>query len=137
MRILGIDYGDSRIGLAQSDSLGIIASGLGAVANKSMRNSIDEIATIAKINEVSKIIIGLPLNMDGTEGDRANKTKAFGKNLEKVSGVSVFYQDERMTSISATRAMDDMGIKKHKQQAQIDTKSAQIILQMYLDKTKF
>ena len=136
-RILGIDYGDKRIGLALSDPLGIIASGLGVYGSTTMTKDIDAIAAIAKQNDAKIIVIGLPINMDGTEGERASKTRAFGKNLSKVSGLEVIYKDERLTTISAHKAMTDVGVAKKNQYKSVDTISAQLILQSYLDSKRY
>jgi len=137
MRILGIDYGDSYIGLALSDPMGIIASGLTTIKSITMAKDIDAIADIAIAKEASKIVIGLPLNMDGSEGTRASKTRSFGKVLERVSGKEIIYQDERLTTVSAARVLDASGVAKKNQKNFIDTTSAQIILQTYLEKNRF
>ena len=125
MRILGVDYGDKRIGLALSDVLGIVAGPLGTYESQSMRKDIDYIAALAKEKQAEAIVLGLPVNMDGSHGERAEKTKAFGRNLEKVSGLSVIYKDERLSTVSA-----------EKSKGVIDTVAAQIILQSYLDSRK-
>jgi len=137
MRILGIDYGDARIGLALSDPTATVAGSLGVHKATTMRKDIDYVADIALSREVVRIVIGLPLNMDGSEGERASKTRAFGRNLEKVSDIEVVYQDERLTTVSAAYALKASGVKKHRQNAHIDTASAQIILQAHLEKNKF
>lgn len=136
MRILGIDYGDARIGISVCDELEILASPLDTVGSESMRKNIDRIAAIAKRELVGKIVVGLPLNMDGTEGERAAKTRAFGRVLERVSGISVEYFDERLTSVQAEELMDDVGLKKGKRKNVIDRIAAQLILQGYMDANK-
>lgn len=136
MRILGIDYGDARIGLALSDESETLASPLGTVTPKSMRKAIDEIAAIAKEKNVKLIVLGLPINMDGSMGERVDKTKAFGSNLERVSGIEVVYKDERLTTVSAERSLIESGVRREKRKTVIDTVSAQIILQGYLDAKK-
>lgn len=136
MRILGIDYGDVRIGLALSDPTETLASALPPLEAKSMRKSIDEVATIAKQNQVGLLVVGLPLNMNGSEGPQAAKVRAFAVNLEKVSSVPVVMKDERLTTVMVTRAFDETGVKKSKRLSLVDSASAQVILQNYLDGKK-
>ncbi len=136
MRMLGIDYGDSRIGLSVCDEMEILATPLYTVKSESMRKNIDKIAEIAKRENAQKIVLGLPLNMDGTEGERASKTRSFGRVLEKVSGIEVVYFDERLTSMQAEEIMDSVGVKKGKRKEVIDRIASQIILQGYMDANK-
>ena len=131
MRILGIDYGDTRIGLSVSDETLTIATPIKTYFSVSMRKDIDYVAALIKEKNVSKTVLGLPINMDGTKGERANKTEAFGRNLQKVSGVEVVYKDERMTTLEAQRSLAFGGLSKEKQQKNIDSVAAQIILQSY------
>lgn len=133
MRILGIDYGDARIGMAISDENSIIATALPVYRPTSMRKSIDYVTELAKRHEVGKIIVGLPLNMNGTEGPQAGKVRAFASNLEKVSGIEVVMKDERLTTVYVQRAFAETGMKKSKQTEYIDSASAQVILQNYID----
>ena len=136
MRILGIDYGDARIGLALSDESETLASPLGTYKSQSMRKDIDYIAGLAKEKGVGRIVVGLPINMDGSMGERANKTKAFGDTLSRVSGIEVRYKDERLTTVSAERSLIECSVRREKRKEVIDTVSAQIILQSYLDAQK-
>ena len=136
MRILGIDYGDARIGLALSDESETLSSPLGTISPKSMRKAIDEITAIVKEKGAGLIVLGLPINMDGSMGERVEKTKAFGSNLERVSGIEVVYKDERLTTVSAERSLLESGVRREKRKEVIDTVSAQIILQGYLDARK-
>lgn len=136
MRILGIDYGDARIGLAVCDDMQVLASPVGTIKSQSMRKNIDAVAQIADREGAELIVVGLPLNMDGSEGERANKTRAFGRVLEKVSGKQVVYMDERLTSVQADEIMDEALVKKSKRKNLVDTIAAQIILQSYIDAVK-
>lgn len=136
MRILGIDYGDARIGLAVCDDMQVLASPVGTIKSQSMRKNIDAVAQIADREGAELIVVGLPLNMDGSEGERANKTRAFGRVLEKVSGKQVVYMDERLTSVQANEIMDEALVKKSKRKNLVDTIAAQIILQSYIDAVK-
>lgn len=133
MRILGIDYGDARIGLALSDELKILASPLETYKSQSMRKDIDYVAEIAKKYNCEKIVLGLPLNMNGSEGPRADKTRAFGRNLEKVTQLPIIYKDERLTTIQVERAFDEGNLRKDKRKQIVDRNAAVLILQSYLD----
>jgi putative Holliday junction resolvase len=133
MRILGIDYGDARIGIALSDELEILASPLETYKSQSMRKDIDYVANIAKKHNCGKIVIGLPLNMNGTEGARVEKTKAFGSVLERVSSLPVVYKDERLTTVQVERVFDMGNVKKDKRKQIVDRTAAVLILQSYLD----
>lgn len=133
MRILSVDYGDARTGLAVSDELCLIASPLPTFQTKSMRNAIDHVSSMVREQGVSLIVLGLPLNMDGSEGLRASKTRAFGKVLERVSGVEVIYQDERLTSIEAESILIEGNVRREKRKQLIDSLAARLILESYLD----
>lgn len=136
MRILGIDYGDARIGLALSDETETLASPIGTYLSQSMRKDIDYIAAVAKEYGAERIVLGLPINMDGSFGPRAEKTKSFGTVLERVGGVKVVYKDERLTTVSAEKTLIACNMRREKRKQVIDTLSAQIILQSYLDAQK-
>lgn len=133
VRYLGIDYGDRRVGVAASDS-GVIADGLYAFEHTSMRQAIDRVAEEAR-RGADLIVVGLPLNMDGSEGERAQKTRAFGRVLQRVAGVEVVFTDERLTSIEAESLLIEGGVRREtRKNGLIDKLSAQLILQSYLDK---
>lgn len=133
MRTLGIDYGDRRVGLADSIS-GVIATGLYTFEHKSMREAIDVIAEEVRRGGADKIVVGLPRNMDGSEGERASKTRAFGRVLERVTQVPVEYFDERLSSVTAENVLIEGNVRREKRKSGlIDRLSAQIILQGYLD----
>lgn len=136
MRILGVDYGDSRIGLSVCDEMEILASPLATIKSLSMKKNIDSVCEIAKRENVSLIVVGLPLNMDGNEGERAGKSRAFGRVLERVSGIKVEYFDERLTSVEAEEIMQSVGVKKDKRKNIVDRIAAQLILQSYIDANK-
>lgn len=137
MRILGIDYGDVRTGLAISDPLGITAQGLESVKhgnnNKVLLNRIGE---IIKEYSVEKIIIGYPINMNATYGPRVEKTEKFVEKLTSLFNIEIVKVDERLTTVSAHRTMTELGISKNKKKGIVDTISATYILQTYLDMKK-
>ena len=122
-----------RSGLALSDESETLASPLSTYASVSMRKDIDHIAALAKEKNAGRIVLGLPVNMDGTEGERAQKTRSFGTVLARVSGLEVVYKDERLTTVSAERTLIECNVRREKRKQVIDTLSAQIILQSYLD----
>ncbi len=136
MRILAIDYGDARIGLALSDESETLASPIGTYKSQTMRKDIDYIAALAKEKQAGLIVLGLPVNMDGSSGERGSKTKSFGNVLERVSGIQVEYKDERLTTVTAEQTLIECGMRREKRKQVIDTLSAQIILQSYLDARK-
>lgn len=135
MVYLGIDYGDRRVGIAKSDSLGILATGLDTIIRKN--NSDEDLASkicdVIKLYNVGKIILGLPRNMDGSEGFRAQKSYDFAKELEKQTNLEIVLWDERLTSVSAHRTMRELGIKTGNNKAMVDKIAACTILQSYLD----
>ena len=128
-----MDYGDSRVGLAVSDEMRVLASPLPPLQTGSMRKTIDEVAKIARETGAAVIVVGLPLNMNGTEGPQAGKVRAFGSKLGEVSGAEIVYKDERLTTVQAHRAFDQAGVSKSRRSRLVDSVSAQIILQSYLD----
>lgn len=137
MRILGIDYGDVRTGLAISDPLGFTAQGLETIQHKySEKKLLNRIEEIIKEYQVELIVIGFPLNMNATKGPRAEKTERFIEKLEKMFAIKVEKMDERLTTVSAHKTMTELGISKQKKKNIVDTMSAVYILQMYLDRSK-
>lgn len=137
MRVLGIDYGDSRIGVAVSDPMGWTAQGLETVKCKdSLRKAIERIMEIIRQYEIKDIVIGYPLNMNGTAGPRTERTEAFIKKLLKLGDFNIVKWDERLTTVSAHRAMNELGVKASNKKNIVDTMSAVFILQGYLDRQR-
>lgn len=133
MRILGIDLGDKKIGLALSDPMGWTAQGLGVIASKGLDADIAAIKEYIDRHEVEKVVIGLPLNMDGSSGPRAEKAKAFASRLEKKLKVPVAMTDERLTTVAAEKLLIEADLSRNKRRKVIDKMAAVIILQNYLD----
>ncbi|NLD46350.1 MAG: Holliday junction resolvase RuvX [Clostridiaceae bacterium] len=135
MRIMGIDYGDSRIGIAVSDPLGWTAQGIETINWKEdLEVPLLKIAELAEQYQVKKIIVGLPKNMNGTLGLRAEKTLEFIDCLKnKVEKAEIIKWDERLTTVAANRTMHEMGVKKSKKKLYVDQIAAVYILQGYLD----
>lgn len=136
MKKLGIDYGDSRIGIALSDSLNILASGKETYKTHGFNYDIAYIEKFAKDNNVDVVIFGLPINMDGTLGERAEKTKEFAEKFSAKSGIKIEYVDERLTTVESERRLIEIGTRRDKRKEVIDMVAATIILQSYLDKVK-
>lgn len=135
-RIIGIDYGSARVGVAQSDPLGIFASPLETVP---AANIIDYLQKYASSGAIAKFVIGYPLNLDGSRASAAGDVDSFIERLTKAfPEIPVALEDERFTSVLAHRAMIDGGMKKssRRDKASVDKISAAIILQAYLDRKK-
>ena len=130
---MGIDYGDKRIGVALSDLLCIISSPYEVFINKGEEESLKHLDKIIKDNDVDEIAMGLPLNMDGSEGERARLHREFGQKLSDFSSVTVHFVDERLTSAEAEEILISSGVRREKRKELIDKLSAQIILQTFID----
>ena len=137
MRILGIDYGEARTGLAVSDDTETVATVIGTVHERDKERLSDRIAETCRAEHIEKIIMGLPKNMDGTEGFRAEHTRKFAAMLqERFPDLPIEFYDERMTTMVASRFMMEANTKGKKKKASIDALSAQIILQDYLERNR-
>ncbi len=135
-RFMGLDYGNSRIGIAFSDYTATIATADSIYKSRGQEEDLNYLSSYAKENDVSGIVLGLPLNADGTESEMSLKVKDFGKALEDYSQIKVFYQDERYTSFEAEEYLKEAGLKWEDRKKFLDKVSAQIILQNYLDENK-
>ena len=135
-KILGVDFGDVRTGLAVSDPSRMLALCLETVRAEGMANAVAAVCEIAKRERVSAIIVGLPVNMDGSHGHRAERAKKFAEQLEATLEIPTETVDERMTTMQASRYLNETDTRGKKRKAAIDTLSAQIILQTALDKLK-
>jgi putative Holliday junction resolvase len=132
-RILGIDYGERRIGLAISDPLGIIAQTLPTLDTKKVKDVFEEIKTIVKEKDVEKIVLGFPRNMDGTIGERGEKVKEFANKLKEKIGKEIDFWDERLTSVESLKLLREEKRKIKREKKIVDQISAVLILQGYLD----
>ena len=135
-KYLGVDYGDKRTGLAECDISGMIAGGIGTISEGGMRKTAIRVAEEAKKRSCKKIIIGLPKNMDGSEGPRADVIKAFAALLAEETSIPIDFYDERMTTMVAYRFLGETGTYGKKRKDAIDTLSAEIILQNYIDRER-
>ena len=133
MRILAVDYGDVRTGIAVSDPSGLIPGETTTVTAYTPEKVCDAVCELIVRYKADRVVVGKPLNMNGTAGDRAEKACVFAKMLEDASGVETVMWDERQTSVTANRILSDAGKKRGKQRARVDAVAASIILQAYLD----
>ena len=141
MRILGLDFGSKTVGVAVSDGLLLTAQGVETIERKDenkLRKTCARIEELIAEYEITEIVLGLPKNMNNTEGERVEKTKAFGEMLERRTGLPVHYWDERLTTVAAERILMESGVRRENRKAVIDKVAAGLILQGYLDclKTK-
>ena len=133
-RIIGLDIGDARIGVAISDPLGITAAGLETIERQNMQRDLERVKQIAERHGAVEIVLGLPFNMDGSIGEQAEKVRSFGRKLARATGLPIVYEDERLTTISAIRTLTVQGVKTGKNKDLGDMQAAAIILQKFLDR---
>ncbi|MEG0571201.1 MAG: Holliday junction resolvase RuvX [Oscillospiraceae bacterium] len=132
MRIMSVDYGESRTGLAACDRTEFLASPLGVIHEKDYLATINKVAIAAKEYEIQEVIVGLPLNMDGSEGEKAVKCRDFAAKLEAIIDVPVKLWDERQTTMQAHNYLNDTNVRGQKRKNVVDEVAAVIILESYL-----
>ena len=133
-RVMALDFGDARIEIAMSDIMKIIANGYETYKRVNEEKDLQYIAGLVKPNMVDEIVFGLPINMDGTEGERVLKTRDFAEKLQNlVPNVKISFQDERLTTVTGERMLIEAGVRREKRKGVIDKIAATIILQQYLD----
>ena len=133
MRIMGLDFGSRTVGVAISDSLLLTAQGVETIRRK-LRQTLARIEELIVENEVEEIVLGLPKNMNDTEGVRVELTKEFKDKLERRTGLPVYFWDERLTTVAADKAMMEAGIRRENRKDYVDMIAATLILQGYLDR---
>lgn len=136
MRIMGLDFGTKTVGVAVSDPLLLTAQSVETVTRKSskkLRQTLARIEELIEKYEVEKIVLGLPINMNGTEGERVEETKEFKENLFRRTGLEVVLWDERLTTVAAERVLMETGIRREHRKEFVDSVAAVFILQGYLD----
>ena len=134
MRLMGIDFGDARVGIALSDPLMIMSQGYKTIQNDGTDALFEEIIAIIKEKEVTKIIIGLPKNMDNSQGFRTDATMEFAEKLKTFTDVEMEFSDERLTTVSAHGFLNEMNVRGKKRKGAVDTLSAALILETYMKK---
>ncbi len=136
MRIMGLDFGSKTVGVAVSDPLGITAQGLEIIRRKEenkLRQTYARIEELIVEYQVEEIVLGLPKNMNATEGERAGLTREFREGLERRTGLPVTLWDERLTTVAADKAMMEAGIRREHRRDYVDMIAASLILQGFLD----
>jgi putative Holliday junction resolvase len=132
-RVLALDFGKRRIGLAVSDELGITAQGLPTLQRTNKAQDLEALGRVIRERGVTLVVMGQPLHMSGTEGRQANYAAQFARTLEAHTQVEVRMWDERLTTVEANRVLQQSGVSRQKQRAAVDRLSAVLILQSYLD----
>ena len=139
MRIMGLDYGDKTVGVAISDELGLTAQPFETIYRErwnKLRQTCKRLEEIIIEKKVERIVVGKPLNMNGTEGERLERTREFIGMIERRTGLEVIELDERLTTMEADRILDMTGVAESGKKEYIDKMAAAIILQTYLDREK-
>lgn len=137
MRIMGLDFGSKTVGVAVSDELLLTAQGLEIIRRKEenkLRRTLARIEELIVEYGVEEIVLGLPINMNATEGERAKLTLEFREKLERRTGLPVIMWDERLTTVAADKIMTEVGIRREHRKEYVDMIAAVLILQGYLDK---
>ena len=136
MKILSVDYGDVRTGIAISDVRGMLASPLCVIEQSYQPKLVDRIVQIVEENNIEKIVIGLPRNMDGSYGYRCDECRSLGDAISEKTDVDIFYEDERLTTVMAHNVLSDNNVRGKKRKQTVDAVSAVMILQSFLDKNR-
>ncbi len=135
-KLLGVDYGEARTGLARSDALGLYAVGIGHIKSYRMDRTAAEIVRTAKENGIERIVIGKPVNMNGTCGEKVEKVTELARLIGELSDIPVDFYDERMTTMSAHKILSESGIRAKNRREVVDSLAAELILQGYMDKNR-
>ena len=133
-RILAVDWGERRIGLAVSDPQGIIATGLETLVARSARDALDGVVAVAREYEVERIVVGLPLLLSGERGQAADAALAFAEKLRAATGITVDTYDERLTSALSTRRLHDLGVRVGRRKGRVDQGAAVALLESFLSR---
>ena len=132
MRILAVDYGRRRVGLAVSDEMGLAARGLPTVRAGSRSSAVDSVAQVASDVGAAALLVGLPLNMNGSRGPMAEAAEAFAAALNRTTGLPVRVWDERLTTVAARRAIREIGARDRDKKGTVDRMAAVLLLNNYL-----
>ncbi|MBQ7836891.1 MAG: Holliday junction resolvase RuvX [Clostridia bacterium] len=132
--LLGVDYGDARTGLATN--AGTFAFGAGCIKSEGMKKTAQAVADAAIAKKAELIVVGNPINMNGTEGPRSEKCRAFAAMLTEMSGIPVELYDERLTTVNAHNILSELNVRGKKRKDNVDELSATLILQAYIDSNK-
>jgi putative Holliday junction resolvase len=133
MRTMGLDVGTKTVGVAVSDGLGLTAQAITTVRRTNLKADLAALTELAREHEVSRVVVGLPLNMDGTEGPRAEASRKFAEAVGQALGVPVEFWDERLSTVAAERTLLEADLTRARRRQVIDQVAAQFILQGWLD----
>lgn len=136
MKILAVDYGDARTGIARCDKFESIASPVGTVAEWNVDKCLKKVADIVKAEQSELVVVGLPVNMDGSQGERAQKCCDFAAKLSELTGIETVMWDERVTTVQAIGILNQTNVRGKKRKDVIDTVAATLILESYMDYRK-
>jgi putative Holliday junction resolvase len=132
-RVMALDYGDRRIGVALSDPLGVSAQPLLTIERRSRADDFERLAGLAREHAVTRVVVGLPLGMDGSRGERVRLTELFMERVRKATGLPVEPWDERLTTVQAERVLIESDLSRRRRRSVIDQAAAVILLQSWLD----
>lgn len=134
MRVLGLDVGDRTVGIAASDALGLTAQGVETIRRKSLAHDLQRLQELMQEYETQTLVVGLPKNMDGTQGERCDIVRAFAEEIKKVvPDVKIIFWDERLSTVAAAKSLIAADVSRAKRRKVIDKMAAVFILQGYLD----
>jgi putative holliday junction resolvase len=138
VRIMALDYGERRIGVALSDPDGIFAQPLLCLDRRKLpgKKLWSRIASLVREHAVERLVLGLPLHMDGRQGEQAAEVKVFGERLAQQTGLPVEYVDERWTTLEAERAMRELGVRRARASGQLDATAAALLLRTFLERRR-
>ena len=135
-KMLGVDYGEARTGLAYSDALGLYAVGMGNVKGYNLEKAAEEIVRAAREIGAEIIVIGKPFNMNGTSGEKVEKVTELGRIIGTLCDIPVDFYDERLTTVSAHQILQTSGVRAKNRKGVVDSLAAELILQGYMDKQR-
>ena len=133
MRVMALDVGERRIGVAVSDPLGISAQGLETYERRGLERDMEHFRTLAKEWQVERWVLGLPVNMNGTRGEKAEAMVVLGNQISEATGLPVEYMDERLTTVAAHKTLIEGGTRREKRMGVVDKLAAVLILQTWMD----
>ena len=133
MRILALDVGETRIGIAMSDPVGLIATPISTLKRQNENTDIDEILRFVTEHNVGEIVVGLPISLSGRKGHQAQKTLSFTKVLDRKTKIPIVLVDERFSTVVAKRSLRELGVKPSQTKAHVDAAAAAVILQSHLE----
>ena len=135
-KLLGVDYGEVRTGLARSDALGLYAVGMGNIKSYHMEKTAEEIVRVTREIGAERIVIGKPVNMNGTCGEKVEKVEALAALIREQIDIPIDFYDERLTTMSAHKILSESGVRAKNRKEIVDSLAAELILQGYMDQKR-